>query len=92
MYVAACSMWLRLDESGSLKDKRRVVKSLVERIRARFNVSAAETGRLESWREMEIGVAAVSNDASHVRELIEAVIRFVESDERAELVEVMWER
>lgn len=92
MYFAACSMWLRLDGSNSLKDKRSVVRSLVERVQARFNVSAAETGRLDSWREAEIGVAAVSNDPSHAREMIEAVIRFVESDGRAELVEVMWER
>lgn len=88
MHVAACSMRLRLDQSDSLKDKRRVVRSLVERMRARFNVSAAETGRLESWREAEIGVAVVSNDPSHAREMIEAVIRFVESDGRAELVGV----
>lgn len=91
MHIAACSMRLRLNQSNSLKDKRRVVRSLVERMRSRFNVSAAETGCLDSWREAEIGVAVVSNDPSHAREMIEAVIRFAESDGRAELVGVMRE-
>lgn len=88
MHVAGCRVVLRIDMSGSLKDKRSVIKSLLERIRSRFNVSAAEVGRLESWHEGEIGLAAVSNDPAHARNVIEAVVRYVESDGRAEIISV----
>lgn len=88
MYIAGCRVVLRISESQSLKDKRRIVKSILERIRTHFNVSAAEVGRLGSRQEAELGMAGVSNEPGHARQIIEAAIRFVESDGRAEIIAV----
>jgi len=54
---------IELPESVSLKDKRRVVKSIKDRLRARYRVSCAETDLQESLRYAQIGAALVSNSA-----------------------------
>jgi uncharacterized protein len=65
-------------ESHSLKEKRRVVRSLVERARARFNASVAEVDHLDSWQVAGIGFTCVSNSASHADQMLAEIIRFFE--------------
>jgi hypothetical protein len=71
----------------SLKDKRRVIKSLLEKIKAKFNVSAAETGRQDEWSVCEMGFSCVSNEASHADSMLSAIFRFVEFDARVEIID-----
>lgn len=67
---------LRLEHSHSLKDKRQVVKSLKDRLRARFNVAVAETGLQETWQRSIVTAVTVSGD----RGAAEDVLRRVEED------------
>jgi uncharacterized protein len=66
---------LRLDESHSLKDKRHFVKSLKDRLRARFNVSVAEIDYQDTWQRSVIAVATVSGEQSHASQILESVER-----------------
>lgn len=71
----------------SLKDKRRVVKSLKERLQARFRASAAETGHQDVWQRAEIAAAVVGGEHRHVAELLDAMDRLVTQDMRARVIQ-----
>jgi uncharacterized protein YlxP (DUF503 family) len=83
--VGLATVVLDLPAAASLKDKRRVVKSVVARVRNRFNVAAAEVDTQESWGRVTLGIACVSNDAAHAHEMLAKVVAFVE-DERLDAV------
>lgn len=61
MIVGICTIAIFLPESRSLKDKRRVLKSLKDRLRSKHNVSVAEVDGQELWQRATLGIAAVSN-------------------------------
>ncbi len=61
-----------------MKDKRRIVKSLLARVRNDFNVSVAEVGRNDAWQHAVLGVACVSNDQGYVHRLLTKVVRSIE--------------
>lgn len=63
----------------SLKDKRRVIRSLKDKLANRHNVSVAETDYLDSHRRAEIGVAMVSNDARFVESALHRIANEIES-------------
>jgi uncharacterized protein len=98
MYVGALQLTLRIPLSASLKDKRQVVQSVLQRMRNRFEVAAAEIGMLESWQVATIGVSCVSNSARHSEEVLEHVRRYVEetrpdvevTDEQLEIITMDW--
>ncbi|MGH7449327.1 MAG: DUF503 domain-containing protein, partial [Longimicrobiales bacterium] len=69
--------------SQSLKDKRRVVKSLKERLQSRFQVSAAETKHQDLWQRAEIAACVVSGEQRHVDEVLNSMDRLVTGDMRA---------
>lgn len=80
MIIGICHLVLQIPEAHSLKDKRRVVKSITQRVQNRFNVSIAEVDSQESWQSAGIGLVAVSNSSRHVDEVLQTVIRFVEEN------------
>jgi uncharacterized protein len=80
MVIGVGYVTLHVFESHSLKDKRRVVRSLVERARQRFNASVAEVDHLDSWQLAGIGFSCVSNSGAHADEMLAAIIRFIESN------------
>ena len=71
-------MRLRLPENGSLKGKRKVVKSICGRVENRFNVSVAEIDDLDHWRLATLGVVCVSNDSRHANGILSKVTNFIE--------------
>src|SRR5262249_56490365 len=77
--VGISSFELHLPESRSLKDKRRVVKSLVERIHQRFRVSIAETDFHDLHQRAEIGLAAVANGEPELLRLLDEVRGMVDT-------------
>lgn len=79
MVVGVCRLTISIADSYSLKDKRRVVKSLVERVRHRFNVAVAEVDEHEVWNAAVIGVACVSTSSGHAEEILNHVVNFVDS-------------
>ena len=62
----------------SLKEKRMVVKSLVEKTKHKFNVSVAEIENQDIHQSIVIGIACVSNDAVHARQMTENIIDFMD--------------
>ncbi len=73
--------------TSSLKEKRSVVKPVLAGLR-RLDVAVAEVGGLSLYRRAEIGVATVSPDAAHVRDVLEACERLVEGRTELELLSV----
>ena len=67
---------------GSLKDKRRIVKSLIGRLKSRFNFSVSEVEALDSKDLGVIGLAVVSNDNVFINKQLDTVINFVNADGR----------
>lgn len=79
MNVGVCKVRLRLPENQSLKGKRRVIKSLSQRIRNKFNVSVAEVDDNESWQIATLGITYAGNNARHVDEVINNVVSYIEN-------------
>lgn len=73
MVVGVLRLTLHIPEAHSLKERRMVVRRVVERVRARFNVSVAEVGDLERWQVATVAATAVSNDRRLVNEVLDRV-------------------
>ena len=91
MHIGTLTVTLLLAEGSSLKDKRHVVKSLVETTRRKFNVSIAEVDDLDLWRRATLGVAIVSNDSQHANRVLDKVLDFFESHPEFEVAGVALE-
>jgi len=87
MHIGICTLHLRLLDNHSLKDKRRVVKSIKDRIRSKFNVSIAEIGGLDKWQWATLGVACVSNDARFANSILSNVVNLINTVRSVELVD-----
>jgi uncharacterized protein YlxP (DUF503 family) len=77
MNTGICRIKLHLPESRSLKDKRRVVKSIVSRLRNQYNISIAEVDDQDLWQLVTLGIACVSNHNQHVDETLSKVMNFI---------------
>jgi uncharacterized protein YlxP (DUF503 family) len=86
MVVGICQIRLIIYDTFSLKEKRRILKSIVEKVRNRFPVSIAEVGDHELWQSAIIGCCLVSNEQVFVRSSIDKVIRFIENLCLAEVI------
>ena len=78
MSVALCHLTLRLPENGSLKGKRKVIKSIQQRLHNRFNVSVAEVEHNDPWQLAGIDICAVANDAAHATEVVSKAVAYIE--------------
>ena len=87
MVIGTLSLKLAIFEATSLKDKRRVIKSLKDRLRNRYNVSVAEVGSLERWQQAELGVAVVANDGRFVESCLHKIVDYVRLDRGCSLVD-----
>ena len=85
MHIGVLTLHLSIEGADSLKDKRHAIKSLVQHLRNRFNVSASEVGDLNIWRRAVIGVAVVSNDPRFANQVLSQVVNHVEKDDRVVL-------
>jgi uncharacterized protein YlxP (DUF503 family) len=79
MFVGVLRLTLHLPEPGSLKSKRHLLRSAIDRVKARFNVSIAEVEDNDLWQRSVVGVAAVGNDHAFVNETLDKVAGFVAS-------------
>ncbi len=88
MLVGICYLEIYLTEGGSLKEKRQVIKSIIERLRNKFNISIAEIGCQDNIRKAEIGFSAVSNESAHLDSLMEKAINFIDQNGKVEIVNI----
>ena len=91
MVIGICTLQLIIEGSNSLKDKRQVIKSLLDRMRNQFNVSAAEVDDLDSWRRATLGLACVSKDQVFVDQVLQKALALVESNPLVEVADVQME-
>ena len=78
MNVGILCVRLRLPENGSLKGKRKIVKSISSRVGNKFNVSVAEVDDLDHWQAATLGFACVSNDGRHANEMLSKLMDYIE--------------
>lgn len=88
MIVGLGVLELHLPHVRDLKAKRRVVKSLVDRLHARFRISAAETAWHDLTQRAEIGVAVVARDGGEAQRMLDEVLRLVDGE--GEAVVIAW--
>ena len=77
MVVGIARIVLGIPGAQSLKDKRSVVRRVIDRTRAKFNAAVAEVGDNDVHRRAVIGVSVVSNDRRHVNEMLDTILAFV---------------
>ncbi len=88
MFVGVCTLELYIFSTNSLKQKRQVIKSIIERLKSRYNISIAEVEDNDKWQKSTIGFSCVSNSKKIVNETINKVIGFIDNDERVEIINI----
>ena len=91
MVVGTLQVSFFLNENRSLKGKRKVVRSMVDRVKAKFNVSIAEVGSNDKWQKIELGISAVGNDVRHIDASLNNVLSYLESMCLAEVIDTNME-
>jgi uncharacterized protein YlxP (DUF503 family) len=87
MVVGVLQLELAIGDAMSLKDKRRVIRSVKDRIANGHNVSIAEVGALDQHRRSILGVAMVSNDSRYVEGALSKIVDFVKAIPAVDLVD-----
>jgi len=77
MNVWVCRVKLRFPENLSLKGKRQILKSIIPRLRNKFNVSVAEVDDQELWQLATLGICFVSNNSRYTNEVLSKVVDFI---------------
>ena len=85
--AAVLEVRMRLRSSHSLKEKRKVVRSVKDRMRSRFNVSVAEVDDQDLWQSIVLAFAAVGSDPGYVRGELEAILNQLRVHPEAELLD-----
>ncbi len=86
MVVGTLKVEFYLSDNRSLKGKRKVVRSMVDKVQARFNVAIAEVGSNDKWQKIELGITTVGNDRRHIDSSLNHILSFLESLYLAQLV------
>jgi uncharacterized protein len=74
MPVGLLTLELHIQHAQSLKDKRQVLRSLKDRLRAKFNVAVAELEYHDTWQRSVVGIVTISNEEHHVEESLQQVL------------------
>ncbi|MGA7579593.1 MAG: DUF503 domain-containing protein [Desulfobaccales bacterium] len=91
MIVAAALLTLIIPENDSLKGKRKVVRSLIEKARHKFDAAMAEVGDNDLWRRAQVGVALVGNDPQLLEARIQQIMKFIENQYVVEIIDSQME-
>ena len=91
MIVGTGKIYLHANWVHSLKEKRMIVKSIIAKVRNKFNVSVAEIEDLDLHQSIVIGIVCVSNSTSLSSSIIQNVMNFIESNTEAEVLDIILE-
>ncbi len=78
MIIASCIITLQLDEVFSLKEKRRILKSILKRLPQKFNLAVAEVDHHDVWGTAVIGLVTVGNDAARLHSQLQKAVTWLE--------------
>ena len=87
MIVAAVRITMLIHGNNSLKGKRQVVRSLIEKVRHRFAVSIAEVDSHDLWQRADLGLAVVGNDEKLLSQRVDQVLHYMENQHLAEIID-----
>lgn len=88
MIVGTCTVYMAIGHANSLKEKRTVVKSLIQRLQNKFNISVAEVLEQDYIKSAVIGFSCVTTETKHANSIIQKVINYMEENSEAEIVDV----
>jgi len=88
MYIVSAKLTFYIPHSTSLKDKRQVCRSIIDKTRGRFNVSIAEVDTQELHQILTVGFAVISGSLNNAQKYADEIVRFVDGNTDAELTEV----
>lgn len=91
MVIGVLTIELFLSDSSSLKCKRRILKSLLDKIKSRFNLAVAEIGMQDQWKHSLVGITCITNDVSHAHQMLSSAIRFIEHQGTVEILDIRTE-
>jgi len=91
MVTCTLEISLRLEGCRSLKDKRQILRSLMDKARREFQVSIAEVGDQRLWGNATIGVASVSNNAQQTESVLQHVLDMIDAVPTVEVEGVQWD-
>jgi len=86
MVIGVCQLDLLIRENNSLKEKRRILKRTIERVKNKFNVSIAEVGNHDLWQSSQLSFCMVGNDKRFINSSLDKIIHFIEGLNGAEIV------
>ena len=87
MVIGVLELDIRLFSPNSLKDKRSIIKRLINRLRNTFNVSVSEIGHQDLWQRALMGVALITTEKSFAQKVLSKIIKFVEKERDASLID-----
>lgn len=91
MVIGIGKITLGVSDCHSLKDKRKIVKSMIAKVQNAFNASVAETGLNDVHQRSEIGIAMVGNDRRLINSKMDQVFEFVDTLQLAEIIDTEME-
>ncbi len=91
MIIGTAKVYMRAEWVYSLKEKRMIVKSVIEKVKNKFNVSIAEIEEQDSHQNIVLGFACVTNEARHADSTIQNVLNYIEKCTDAEIVDIVIE-
>jgi len=88
MTTLSAKLTFYIPHAQSLKDKRTVARGVADKTRNKYNVSVAEVGTQDAHQTLTLGIAVVSGEFSHARDMLDDIIRFMEKVADAELITI----
>jgi len=79
MFVAVITIDLQIPMAQSLKDKRRIIKSLTDKCKNRFNIAVAEVDNKDLWKNAKLGLVTIAGDGWYLERVINKIIKYIES-------------
>lgn len=92
MIVKTLILEIYIEGSNSLKDKRKVVKSLIQRCRQKFNVSISELDDMDKYRASTIGIVTITNVDAYADEILDKCLHLIESEYSIDVINIERER
>ncbi len=91
MIVAIGTFEMHFPEVHSLKEKRQILRSLIDRVRAKFNASIAEVANNDLWQRGTVGVAMVANDRLLLQQMAQKIDEILADHSSVEIVDTYWD-
>ena len=87
MFIGIGKVEIFLPGLRSLKSKRRIIKSIKDRIRSKFNVGVNEIDFLDKWQHSKIGIVAVSNDSKFLQSSLNKIVNLIKDNRNINILD-----